>query len=175
MTDSDKDKPIPNSGDNYEQDGTLGIGHFSNGSIANSTIAGSISYTTNNYYSEKTEKDLKDPERVNNLSTEDETQKQNFNQQSQRKFFNDSTRKYLVDEIIDYYGNDQQRLINIFTLNQEIFGKNFYGNIVGNSFNSRIVDLVDELIKKNKVKDFIKIVRQEFYYFAQSQIFIDHL
>lgn len=82
--------------------------------------------------------------------------------------FNDSAKKYLVDEIISYYGSDQQRLITIFTLNEETFGRNFYGNIVGDGFNTRIINLVVELIRKKKVENFIEIVREEFSDFANQ-------
>ena len=52
---------------------------------------------------------------------------------------NDSHKKYLVDQIMEYYGNNEQGLITIFTLNEETFGRNFYGTTQGDNFNTRIV------------------------------------
>ncbi len=79
---------------------------------------------------------------------------------------NDSEQQYLADEIMYYYGNNQQKLIAIFTVNQETFGRNFYGNILGEDYNTKIVNLVIELIKTTKLESFITIIKKDYPNFA---------
>jgi hypothetical protein len=76
-------------------------------------------------------------------------------------------KKYLITEIQNYY-DDEERLKSIFRINQEIFGTNFYGSIGGNDFETRIINLVREIINRDKLNDFIKIIRNTYPLFAQK-------
>ena len=81
---------------------------------------------------------------------------------------NESNKKnYLMAEIQNYY-DDEERLKSIFRINQEIFGTNFYGSIGGNDFETRIINLVREIINRDKLNDFIKIIRNTYPLFAQK-------
>lgn len=73
----------------------------------------------------------------------------------------------IAQEIINYYGNNEQRLKSIFTLNEQTFGSNFYGNIQGEDVNTRIMNLAVELIKTNKLESFVTIARQHYPSFAR--------
>ncbi len=79
---------------------------------------------------------------------------------------NDSKKQYLADQIMYYYGNNQSRLITIFTSNQETFGISFYGNLQGEDYNTKIVNLVIELIKTTKLESFINIIKKDYPNFA---------
>ena len=81
---------------------------------------------------------------------------------------NDSHKKYLVDQIMEYYGNNEQGLITIFTLNEETFGRNFYGKIQGDNFNTKIINLVIELIRTTQLQNFISIIRKDYSNFAKE-------
>jgi hypothetical protein len=81
---------------------------------------------------------------------------------------NDSHKKYLVDQIMEYYGNNEQGLITIFTLNEETFGRNFYGTTQGDNFNTRIINLVIELIRTTQLQNFISIIRKNYSNFAKE-------
>ena len=70
-------------------------------------------------------------------------------------------------EIQNYY-DDEERLKSIFRINKEIFGTNFYGSIGGNDFETRIINLVREIINRDKLNDFIKIIRNTYPLFAQK-------
>ncbi|MBD2267896.1 hypothetical protein H6F62_03665 [Anabaena sp. FACHB-1391] len=79
----------------------------------------------------------------------------------------DSAKQYLSEQIKSYY-DDESRLKSIFTMNEETFGINFYGNIGGNDLNTKIDNLVVELIKTTKLKSFITIVRTNYPLFANK-------
>ncbi|MDD1427567.1 hypothetical protein MEO94_24500 [Dolichospermum sp. ST_sed9] len=79
----------------------------------------------------------------------------------------DSAKQYLSKEIKFYY-DDESKLKNIFTMNAEIFGTNFYGNIQGIDLNTKIDSLVLELIKTTKLKSFITLVREDYSNFAKE-------
>lgn len=81
-----------------------------------------------------------------------------------------SKKQYLIQQIEEYYGNNEQNLINIFALNEETFGRNFYGDIVGSTFNTRISYLVTELIKGSgaKLESFIEKINGQYPEFANK-------
>ncbi|MEY4520098.1 MAG: hypothetical protein RLZZ499_2698, partial [Cyanobacteriota bacterium] len=78
----------------------------------------------------------------------------------------DLEKQYLVKQISSCYAHQEDNLKNFFWMNEKNFGTNFYGETRGESFNTRIGGLVQELILRNKLDDFIRIVRQDYPNFA---------
>lgn len=74
----------------------------------------------------------------------------------------DSCKQQIIKEIESYY-KDEEKFKSIFTSNQGIFGPNFYGSVRGNDFNTRIINLVEELEKTELLEKFIKIIKEEYY------------
>ena len=50
---------------------------------------------------------------------------------------------------------------------EEIFGGNFYNQIIGNDYRTRIVYVIKELNNREMMNDFIRIIREEYPKFAQ--------
>jgi hypothetical protein len=71
--------------------------------------------------------------------------------------------RYLKEEILTYY-DDDEKIKAIFTSHQETFDLGFYTRISGNDLNTKIINLINELIIKNKVQDFVRIIREEYKY-----------
>ncbi|MEO0014738.1 MAG: hypothetical protein RLZZ535_3127 [Cyanobacteriota bacterium] len=94
------------------------------------------------------------------------------NLEKNRSMLTDLEKQDLVEEIKRYYVGKEDSLKNIFLMNQEIFGTNFYGETRGESFNIRISNLREELILRNKLNDFIRIVRQDYPNFAISLLVV---
>jgi len=93
-----------------------------------------------------------------------------FKQQENGLIIIDPTNKNdLIREIQDKYLPRQDDLKNIFLMNREIFGDNFYTRleIKYNDFDTRIIYLVDELIDTGKLNKFLEIVRKIYPLFAK--------
>lgn len=71
--------------------------------------------------------------------------------------------RYLKEEILTYY-DDDEKIKAIFTSHQETFDLGFYTRISGNDLNTKIINLINELIITNKVQDFVRIIREEYKY-----------
>jgi len=79
-------------------------------------------------------------------------------------------KKKLIKEIQNKYLPRQDDLKNIFLMNREIFGDNFYTKLENkyNDFETRMIYLVDELIDTEKLDKFLEIVRKIYPLFAQK-------
>lgn len=74
----------------------------------------------------------------------------------------DRDKNSIVEHIKTFYSDNEPKFKTVFTKNQEIFGFNFYSSVPGNDFNTRIINLVEELIKKEKLEIFIEYIKKEY-------------
>jgi hypothetical protein len=75
---------------------------------------------------------------------------------------------YLEQEILTYYNDEEKFKAEIFVKYPTTVGIEVYTTIPGNDFKTRIINLINELIKTNKLEDFIKIIRVEYNLFAKD-------
>jgi hypothetical protein len=73
----------------------------------------------------------------------------------------ESIEQYLKEEILTYY-DDDERIKAIFTSHQKTFDSGFYTRISGNDLDTKIINLINELIRKNKLQDFVRIIRKDY-------------
>ena len=83
---------------------------------------------------------------------------------------NESDKNYLITEIENKYLPHQDDLKNIFLMNEEIFGNNFYIQLENehDNFKTRIIYLVKELIDTEKLNNFLEIIRHKYPLFANQ-------
>ncbi|MCL2934846.1 MAG: hypothetical protein MGG11_22130 [Trichodesmium sp. MAG_R03] len=62
----------------------------------------------------------------------------------------------------------EDKLKNIFLEYPDKFEANFYNQIAGGDYRTRLVNLIIELNNKELIVDFIEIVRYKYYNFAQD-------
>ena len=80
----------------------------------------------------------------------------------------DGEKKKLRQEIENILTED--RLKTIFLEYEEIFGGNFYNQITGNDYRTRIVYVIKELNNRQLINKFIEIVREEYLNFASNLV-----
>lgn len=78
-----------------------------------------------------------------------------------------SEKKEFVQQVLSYY-DDVEAIQNLFIFNEEVFGRNFLSRIRGNNPQSKMVNLIQELTRKNLMNDFVKICREEYPDFAKE-------
>ena len=79
----------------------------------------------------------------------------------------DSQKQKFIEQIQSYYDN-LLSLRNIFTINKEIFGVNFLARIPGDDFNTKTINLTQELMRRQLMNKFVEICRQEYPNFANN-------
>ncbi|ABG51464.1 hypothetical protein Tery_2235 [Trichodesmium erythraeum IMS101] len=80
--------------------------------------------------------------------------------------FTDKQRIKFREEIERVLSED--KLTSIFSEYPEKFGDNFYNQISGNNYRTRLINLIIELNNRELIFDFIKVVRYEYHNFAQD-------
>ncbi|MBD2267897.1 trypsin-like peptidase domain-containing protein [Anabaena sp. FACHB-1391] len=79
----------------------------------------------------------------------------------------DSQKQKFIEQIQSYYDN-LPSLRNIFTINTEIFGVNFLARIPGDDFNTKTINLTQELMRRQLMNKFVEICRQEYPNFVKN-------
>ena len=76
-------------------------------------------------------------------------------------------RRTLREEINKFFKTEAS-LQEIFFFNDDIFGDNFYQNLPGTDYSTKVFPLIRELEIRNLTHDFIKAVREKYPNFAQN-------
>jgi len=78
----------------------------------------------------------------------------------------DELRKRLRDEVETMLSEDQVK--SIFLENEGTFGSNFYNQIPGGDYRTRVIRLIRELENRGYLSSFIAVVREEYQDFARD-------
>ncbi|NEP86972.1 MAG: CHAT domain-containing protein [Okeania sp. SIO2C2] len=78
----------------------------------------------------------------------------------------DAQKRKLCEKIEEVLKEDS--LKNIFIQYRDTFGNNFYNKISGGDYHTRLVNVIEELVNRQLIDDFIKIVRHDYPNFAQD-------
>ncbi len=103
---------------------------------------------------------------TSNISSEDSSS--SFSSPNKNLILDDSEKQYLTKEIAYFFQGNEQKLKAIFISNQNKFKVNFYGSVLGDDYQTRILNLIEELNKGNKVVEFIEVVRSDYPNFARE-------
>ncbi|MHC5611720.1 MAG: SEFIR domain-containing protein [Nostoc sp.] len=76
-------------------------------------------------------------------------------------------KKFFIKEINRCF-EDETSLRNFFSANNEIFGENFYQNLRGIDYKTKVISLINELKNKELTQKFIDTVREEYQNFAKN-------